>query len=89
MPRLVGGAAWGNIAWRSPNWKQKPSNKNDKQSHTHIHPRNNNNTQQRKVSVDPPPQSEPQTNDKLIGLCISCDPTSIVSISPMKTNRYR
>ena len=85
---MVGGKSWGEIPWRGPNWKQKPrnDNKNDKQSHTQS--RNNNNTQQRKVSVDPPPQSEPQTNDdKLIGLCISCDP--VVTISPMKTIRYR
>jgi len=75
MPRLIGGATWGKQAWHRPDWTPKPRN-DIKQSHKAV-------TQQKRVAIDPP-QSESPTNDKLIGICISCDPSTVVSISPLR-----
>ena len=80
MPRLVGGKSWGEIPWRSPNWKQKPRNNNTlialqirkdkKDDPPLLFP------PPLRVAIDPP-QSEP-TKDKLIGICISVDHSSLV-----------
>ena len=83
---MVGGKSWGEIPWRSPDWKPKSRNDNTLRAHNHQRNDNKNDIHQKRVAIDPP-QSE--LTDKLIGLCISCDPSSIVSISPMKTNKYR
>jgi len=94
MPRLVGGAAWGNIAWHRPDWTPKSRNYNACTKRTAIQVRKDKKDAPPllfppplRVAIDPS-QSEP-TKDKLIGICISVDHSSLVNVSPMKTNRYR